>query len=52
MERLQAAIEAIQSGNRLSEDEKQRKIDWLEEGKLLARTVTTEAIKALILGAV
>jgi hypothetical protein len=50
MERLDATIQAIREDVNLTESEKQEKIDWLEEGKLLARTLTTEAIKLLLLG--
>jgi hypothetical protein len=47
---LEAAIQEIKTDNRLTEAEKKREIDWLEEGKLLARSLTTDAVKAILRG--
>jgi hypothetical protein len=47
---LQAAIEAIKQDDRLTEEEKQREINWLQEGTVVARTLTIDAIKAIVSG--
>ena len=52
MERLDLAIEQIHQDQRLSEPQKQQSINWLEEGKIVARTLTIDAIKAIIAGAI
>jgi hypothetical protein len=46
MQRLDLAILQIQQDTRLSEPQKQQTINWLEEGKIVARTLTIEAIIA------
>ena len=50
MEGLEAAIQALREDDTLTHAEKKRSIDWLEEGKLLARTLTSESIKAIVRG--
>jgi hypothetical protein len=49
-QRFDAAIEAIQRDRSIPEVEKKPKIDWLEEGKIVARTLTIDAIKAILIG--
>jgi hypothetical protein len=50
IQRFETAIYVIENDDRLTETEKKREIDWLEEGKLLARSLTTDAVKALLRG--
>jgi DNA-binding transcriptional ArsR family regulator len=50
IQRFETAIYVIEHDDRLTEAEKKREIDWLEEGKLLARSLTTDAIKAILRG--
>ena len=52
MQRLDLAIQQIQQDPRLSETQKQQTINWLEEGKIVARTLTLDAIKAILAGAI
>jgi hypothetical protein len=52
MQRLDLAIQQIQHDPRLSEPQKQQTINWLEEGKLVARALTIDAIKAILAGAI
>ena len=52
MQRLDLAIVQIQLDQRLSETQKRQTINWLEEGKLVARTLTIDAIKAIVAGAI
>jgi hypothetical protein len=52
MQRLDVAILQIQQDQRLNETQKRQTISWLEEGKIVARTLTIDAIKAILAGAV
>ncbi len=47
---LEAAIRAIREDDRLSQEEKKRGIDWLEEGKQISRPIAIEVIKAIFRG--
>jgi len=47
---LEAAIQAIREDARMPEEEKQRGIDWMEEGKQVARPLAVEVIKAMFRG--
>jgi hypothetical protein len=49
---LDLAILQIQQDPRLSQSQKQQTINWLEEGKIVARTLTIDAIKAILAGAI
>ena len=44
---LQAAIQAIREDDRINPEDKEKGIDWLEEGKQLGRPLTVEIIKAI-----
>jgi hypothetical protein len=52
MQRLDLAILQIKQDQRLSEPQKQQTINWLEEGKIVARTLTIDAIKVILAGAI
>jgi len=45
-----AALRTIRQDNSISEEEKKRKIDWFEEAKFVARTLTIDAAKAVFRG--
>jgi DNA-binding MarR family transcriptional regulator len=47
---LEAAIRTTQQDDTIPEPEKKRRIDWLEEGKHLARTFTVEVLKGMLRG--
>jgi hypothetical protein len=47
---LDAAIRAIQQDPTMDPGEKQRKIDWFEEFKIVARTLTIDTAKAVLRG--
>jgi hypothetical protein len=44
--------EAIKHDYRLTDAEKRQKINWLQEGTIIARTLSIDAIKAIIAGAI
>jgi hypothetical protein len=48
---FEAAIEAIKYDRSLTDREKRQKINWLQEGTVIARTLSMEAIKAILAGA-
>jgi hypothetical protein len=52
MQRLDLAILQIQQDQRLSEAQKRQTISWLEEGKIVARTLTIDALKAMLAGTI
>jgi hypothetical protein len=52
MQRLDLAIQQIQQDPRLSEPQKRQAINWLQEGTTIARTLTIDAIKAILVGAI
>ena len=49
---FESAIEAIKHDYRLTEAEKRQKINWLQEGTIIARTLSMDAIKAILAGAI
>jgi hypothetical protein len=52
MQRLDLAIQQIQQDPRLSERQKRQAVNWLQEGTVIARTLTIDAIKAILIGAI
>jgi hypothetical protein len=52
MQRLDLAILQIQQDSRLSAPQKRQAINWLQEGTVLARTLSIDAIKAILVGAI
>jgi hypothetical protein len=49
---FEAAIEAIKYDRSLTDREKRQKINWLQEGTVIARTLSMDAIKAILAGAI